>query len=675
MPASTPFQFTPPYPASLGLNDGEKALSPVAAGAGAPARTTYYLSRLFDFEGGTYTFRVNSDDTAAFFSSIEKTNGKFLFSHVAAQGTTEFTVFIGRGRQRLDIVLGNLSAAASPCFVAFSIRQFGKLVYTSASTSWLIDTAPIEDSALPALGDARRNYPVFPLLPNWQGGVTERLEWMTEILPSESDVEQRRSQRRYARRSIEASFLRKGVNRQRLDYFFNGMGKAEVLLPLWHEQFPLGANLGSTLALPAGTAAQREFLPGTLALVYESPTEFEVLTISGVDYSTDTVSFASPPLGSWGVGHRVIPLRVARLLDAVQFENLTDEVATARARFSLKDPEKWPNPSWGYCSPLFRFPVDRAQAINIDFSRSTFTLDNEVGPVDVLDLGERTRVGMRVSVTLRGRDQVNRMRAFIHNARGRAVRFWMPSLMSDLSGWGDLDGSDFEVRSSGFAEYMRAPQDSRRMLCIEFNDGRPNLYRTVVAAEPVGDNERIFVEPALPPIPASIVAKMFFVMPVRFDQDGFEFQHPVDDSAVVRTSLVMRSADMVDMPPIECLTTSRPYPLNDVGRMASLGEFVSGRLQENLMVNEAMRVTPEFTEGTLIENVESYTYRPFERLASEAEFVGGEIEGAVEETTAIEAMQSSVDFLNGTLIESLVAYSPAAERIEVTPQFLEGTLA
>lgn len=554
--AVTPaYGFAVPAPAAASFTNGERAISVATPIGNAAARTTFYLSRWFDFHGGTYTFKVFCDDSAAFLASMSQNNGRVLFTHTIGAGTLEFTVYIPRGRKRLDVILNNLSTGVSPCYVAFSIWQFGAVVYASDSPLWVFDTAPIPDADVPAIGDERLSYPLFSVLPNWSGGVTERLEWRTEILTSESDVEQRRSLRRFARRTFEASFLRRGVQRQRLDNFFNGIGKREFLLPLWHEQFPLSTSLGSSLQFPTGTLALREFNVGDLAVVYAQHDEFEVLSVSAVNLSTDTISFASAPSGSWGLGHRIMPLRVAYLMDAARFENLTDDVATVQARFEMRDPEKWPNPSWGYCSPLFRFSVDRRSPVSLDFSRNTFTLDNEIGRVDITDLAERTRLGMRVALTLRGRAQVNRFRAFLHNARGRAVRFWMPDQMQDISVAGDFSGTTFDAVPNGYSEYMVAPQESRRLLAIVFNDGRPNLYRTVNAVTRLGDFERFFVSPALPPIQREDVRQMMFIVPMRFDQDGFELQHPVDDSAVIRTTLVMRSTDRNEIPAVDCTVT------------------------------------------------------------------------------------------------------------------------
>ena len=45
--------------------------------------------------------------------------------------------------------------------------------------------------------------PVWTIRPNWKGGILERLEWLTDVLASDTGVEQRRSVRPTPRRSFE----------------------------------------------------------------------------------------------------------------------------------------------------------------------------------------------------------------------------------------------------------------------------------------------------------------------------------------------------------------------------------------------------------------------------------------------------------------------------------------
>lgn len=549
--AVTPvYELTIPAPHDASFTNGEKSLSvgPIGLGAG---QTTYYLSKWFDFQGGVYTLKMVSDDATYWFASISKENGRPVYRGKAAQGVVTTFIYLPPGRHRLDIAIGNMSIGTSSCFVAFSLLQDNRLVYISTGSGWVFDTVPIADVDVPALGDYRLALPVMSFLPNWEGGITERLEWNTETLASESDREQRRSLRRYARRTFEAGFMRRDVRRARLFNFFLGAGSAEFLLPLWHEQFKIPATLGSTVQFPSASLAYREFAAGDLVLVSNGdPTDYEILSVLSVNTGTDVLTLNAAPTGTWPAGSRLFPLRVARALEVSQFDNLTDRVATVRVRFHLKEHEKWPAPSWGSASPLFTFKVNRGVSLNVGLDRTTDTIiDTEIGRVETYDIYERTRMSMRFGMTLRGRTKVHAFRQFIHMARGRAVRFWMPSLTLDLIGLGDFSGSYIDVRNVGLVEYLKRAQDNRTVIGFLFNNGNATIYRNVTTITETLSGERVFLQSALPStLDLDTIERVEFIIPARFDQDGFELTHLVDDSVAVQTSVVVRSSDTGDLP-------------------------------------------------------------------------------------------------------------------------------
>jgi hypothetical protein len=559
--------------------------------------------------------------------------------------------------------------------VAFSIWRDGNLVYASGADGWVFDTAAIPDSSVPAPGDPRLALRVFSVLPNWAAGITERIEWMSEVMPSEADVEQRRSQRRFPRRSLEAGFARYDITRARLDAFLTGSGHDEVLVPLWHEQYLLTGTLGSTLTFPDDTLAMREFFAGDLAIVMGTdPASYELLTVQSVNLGTDTITFASAPVGSWPAGSRVIPLRVGRMLEPVSMQNVAERAATVQMRFFLKEHLKWPAPSWGYCSPLFRFKVNRATPLTLTFDRATHTIDNDFGQVEVTDASFQTRVGTRLALVLRGRQNVHRFRQFIGMARGRAVRFWMPTLARDLIGRDNFSSNYFDVAAIGLSDYVRSTQEARTTVAIRFNNGRATVYRRVTAVSDAGASERIFVTPNIPPISLSEVEYIGFVVPSRFDQDAFELQHPVDDSAVVQVGLVVKSSTVEGMPPLECVTTSRPYPIVDENEMRVTAQFISGLLREPYSLVEEARVSAEFMSGSLAAPFKAIDILG-EAVESSAEFVGGSMnENSDSYAVPAEGFGVEAELVSGTLITLVVGYEGDEELIETTAHFVEGTL-
>ena len=69
--------------------------------------------------------------------------------------------------------------------------------------------------------------PIWTFRPNWSGGVTERLEWLTDVLPSRVGAEQRRGLRLSPRRSLEFQLLLHGEERTFFDLMLQALGSSD----------------------------------------------------------------------------------------------------------------------------------------------------------------------------------------------------------------------------------------------------------------------------------------------------------------------------------------------------------------------------------------------------------------------------------------------------------------
>jgi len=244
----TPFEFAVPSDIASSFTSGEKVVSVVTPMASAPARSTYLISRWIYLQAGTYMLRCAAKSSATWMlNSVFEHEGvrveqkQLLFTITSEQGVAEREVFVAKsGVKKLDVIVRNTATSVSECYVVFNIRRSGNLIYASDSDGWLAsDTGTLAASAMPDMPDARKFLPVFNVNPNWQGGILERISYLTNVLSSSTDAEQRRAMRQHPRRSFEVSFLREKSLRSRLDTFIAGHGHNEFLVPLWHESLRL----------------------------------------------------------------------------------------------------------------------------------------------------------------------------------------------------------------------------------------------------------------------------------------------------------------------------------------------------------------------------------------------------------------------------------------------------
>lgn len=653
------------------FTDGELAITPGAIAAG-----TRYLAKQFILQGGTYTVKLWGADIATLWVGQEMaSNRRVAISRLSDAGATTAEFFAQQGVHRIGITLVALSAI-TPYF-AMAIYQQGRLVYASAAAGWVFDAAPIPDADLPSAGDPRLALPVWSVSPNWASGVTERLSYLTEVIPSETAVEQRRSLRRYPRRSIEADFLRKGPARQRIDSFLAGVGRRKFLVPLWMEQTRtpnIVSPGGLVLNFPTGTLALREFAVGDVVLIGgRDPALYDVSTVASI--VGDTMTLGVAPTMTWPTGSRITPLRVARFDDPPSVSNVTSAVGTAQARFELDEPDRSIVPDWGYCAPLWRFKIDRSNAIDTGYERNAYVFDVDTGRVEIVDPGDTTRVVVKANITLFGRQNLRAFRQFLAMARGKAVRFWFPSGTHDLEPVGTIGGVTLDVQPVGYSAWLRVPQEARLMLAFTFTDGRPTVYRKILDVSAQTGFDRLTLDGALPTVERRFIDRVSYVLPVRFDQDTFELTHITSNAKAVRAAVVVRSSEIDGLPPIDCWLTSMPYPVQINEDALQMSATILGGGGFNAIV-EALDMAGTITSGSFPEVLRTQD-AGFDAMDVSPAITGGSFPIIVtyrDYEGDPEALDVAAQVTSGTLVQSLVTTVMDIDSLDTSATITGGTL-
>lgn len=537
-----------PFPASSAFVNGEVGVGIV--GSPTPG-VTYFFSRKFVAEkSGLYLLRLYVSGTANIRVGRDYASLSLLVTpRVGAVVDTQ--VYLQKGINRIEV---EVQPASSMAF-AMLIYQPDLVFYASGADGWVYEPgAPILDAAVP--DPVATPLPVLSILPNWGNSITERITYLTDVPASETAREQTRQVRLHPRRYFEADFQRRDTIRPRLDAFVTGIGRKPFWMPLWHEQFILRTGMlpgQDFVDFPEGTLRFREFMPGDRVFVNDgNPDNYELLTVASLDYETDRLTWVDGPEQSWP-SCRLIPVRKARIVDQVQFRAPVDRVAAGRIAFELVEPDFRFGAAWGRCSPVWSFAINRSTDLTFSYDRAVFTLDNSVGPVEYRNPGDRALVTMRSTLTLRGRKNAVDFRRFIDRAAGRANRFYMPTLMSDITPTAQtLSGTVLDAVPAGYSEYGTRLQQSRSIIALVFKDGAPNIYSHISSVSRVGGVERFILTAPLPSIITSRIERIQYMVPSRFDQDTFEFEHVVDESAAINTSVVTRSVDGDGMPDIDC---------------------------------------------------------------------------------------------------------------------------
>jgi len=158
------------------------------------------------------------------------------------------------------------------------------------------------------------DYPVWVWRPDLD--MIESLEWMTDIIEAYDGEEQRIQVRQEPRQSFEASVFLKDILQ---------MSKIRVLLaswqnrmwawPNWHEAVSISAPADAGAGLVYGDWRYGDWRYGENALIYESPTKYQVLDITEITESV--LSFSNALISTYAAGSWVLPLRRARISNQI----------------------------------------------------------------------------------------------------------------------------------------------------------------------------------------------------------------------------------------------------------------------------------------------------------------------------------------------------------------------
>jgi hypothetical protein len=392
------------------------------------------------------------------------------------------------------------------------------------------------EAVLPVTG---RRVVVFGIRPNWTEGITERLEWLTEVLEAHDGSEQRIRLRQMPRRGFEYGFLLEGQDARVLDHLLFAWSGRTYCLPVWTDIVHLDEEVqaGATV-LQVQDATNSDYHPGGMAVLWRSVLDNEAVQILAIDGNTLTLNLA---LGrSWPAGTKVFPARLARLEGQTSVRRVTDTLAEGRCRFTVEDltarAGAEPGPTYqGY--RIFDWPPDRSEDVEDSWQRKLTVLDHGTGVRGYEDESGQAQIGRRLTWLLPDRPQVGRFRAWLAARAGRANPAWLPTFQSDLVVTRPVATADsgITVRNVGYSRFVAAhPQ--RRDLVLRTTAGV--FYRRVTGGDELSDGEELISLDT--PLGVTVAPAQFlqtsWLELARLDQDAVELFWETDQIARLQLS-------------------------------------------------------------------------------------------------------------------------------------------
>ena len=377
--------------------------------------------------------------------------------------------------------------------------------------------------------------------PDWTNGVTETLEWKTDILQSYSGAEQRIARRLSPRRTFEFSILIGGNERARFENRLAFVGGNSWYFPIFTDVTYLekDVDLNATV-LPCNTLG-RDFVVGNKVLIkseINNCNQSALLEVAAVnDYS---ITLVNPIKTRFNAGACIYPVRLAVLTDVPELTRYNDDLLSAQIRVRISEHNAFSNDISHL--PIYRnFPVltmfpDWSESLKGRYERVLLELDNGSGIPKRLDTARLPFFVQEFRWFLTERNEQIQLRQLFYYLTGCQKNIWVSSHASDFN-VKVVDGRVLEVENTGFNEIGLMP--GRKDLVINLCNGN-SLYRRIELVAIVSDEiERLLLNEPIN-VNADDILSVSFLTLCRLNSDAVSWKHVTDADGLANITCSFR---------------------------------------------------------------------------------------------------------------------------------------
>ena len=419
-------------------------------------------------------------------------------------------------------------------------------------TDWLVNVTPdgpsvidaqvrwVLSTGMAALRITGSRIVPWGFYPDWSTPVTERLEWLTDVLSSPRGGEQRRALRVSPRRSFDASVIVEGRERAFFDLALAGWGRRVWALPVWHDMQQLITDLAAGSLRINCTVSPLEFRAGGLGLL-RGDTAFDTEAVEILAIDANGLQLKRATQRHWPAGTCLYPVRTARIAD-IDPKRLTDQLIRVQLSFDVAEASDWAAalPTTLYRGrPVFDMRPDESEDLTVNYERLLQTLDNGSALPAVTDTAGKNFSLQQHRWFLAGRQERAAWRGMVYGLRGRAKSVWIPTHAQDLTLTKPASGSLLTVERVGYSRFGVKTQ-GRQDIRIELLNGTV-IYRRITAAAEDATTESLSLDVDLPAVINPMdVFRISFMALCRSADDKMELTHLTDSEGVAKAAITWR---------------------------------------------------------------------------------------------------------------------------------------
>lgn len=379
---------------------------------------------------------------------------------------------------------------------------------------------------------------VFSFEPNWREPVVENLEWLTDVLTSYNDREQRLMLRQDPRRAMRYLYTFESQNKVN---FFQGLlwgwQQRVFVVPVWTDWQYLSQNISIGTTIINVNTLLRDFATSNLVLLWRDYLTWEIVEV--LTLSSTQITLKKATNSAWTTKDRIIPIRLGRLSKNIQISRPTSTLAEATLSFSYEvgsavGSNRLGTSTWLQYQSLdvLTLPPNTASGdLEETYERDFDTVDQGKGAWFISDHSDGPMVSRPYKWLLKTRQEIMNFLAFLEVRKGKAIPFWMPTWSKDMEQVQDIGAADLNIliKNIGYTRYIKN-HVNRSVLIFYPADNSTPIIRTITGcAESSNNTETLSLNTSFGVLkkPADFKAISFLAY-CRMDQDNFELTWHTD---------------------------------------------------------------------------------------------------------------------------------------------------
>lgn len=380
---------------------------------------------------------------------------------------------------------------------------------------------------------------LFHFMP--QAGVTEVLEWRTDVIEAYDGTEQRIRLRLAPRQRLAYQVATEALQDMRLRGILFDWLPRVFGVPIWFEKRNLEAGAASGGTLLQVSTLYGDFRVGDLVFVYADEDTFEALEVE--ELTDDSITTASALINSYAAGSFVMPIRSAYMQTMTQAQRYhggfekTDVNFTTLSNADLSDVTG----ATIYDGRVLLTDGNIVpDTLPEGFDRPVVVIDNASGRVFQTSRTDRSRIRSRFTWDAPSLEQLWRVRRLLHSFRGSQVAFWVPSCRPDLvvSDTIGPSATTFRVLDVGYSAFIQARRPLADVQLILANG--QIIRRRIIDSERDGDEEVLTISSAfaVTAIEPEDIVRVELLTLMRIASDEATFEHRRVGDCTIAVELV-----------------------------------------------------------------------------------------------------------------------------------------